>query len=1734
MGFAVDLAVQDEWAAGTPLPVDVVDLRQRVVARQLLSVGTPVAFELPPGEYAVRALLPSGHAVGGEFLPVDASRCTLRLGDLAPQPWLEASALLVPQRVTTFGSLDAPEYARAWLRLWCLRDGQWTIADWPDTQVERAAEGTRLVLNDLPADPCVLQLGNPPADCQMVRLPPGPRTAVVVQATPARQPRLVLSVLSPDPAAHALLGYLAIGAVHQADVIAETLTAPSVSWLGSVALGYHLIRKRAAPETWPECVLDRSTGTADGAVIASWHLLERMRSGATDGSVGAVRTAFSEAGALGLPVCTEGLRLLVEGFRLIEEAAIQGPVRERFAAATRCLAAADTAAPLLTFTGTRPDAPGMRHEPTTSVGATSLTSLRPAVTSHRRDWEPPQEAPGGFLFPHDMLEEAVDLLGDVRDWAASPARWDDVSDTLDSLTAALQEGELERFQDSLGRLEVYAPRHGPRRIGRQTELAPEPVRERVDTLIHLLSQRTPDARPTGAPTGQTPEPRTRAPQQEPDDGTDLVTAHDEAAYLLGEARRRHDISLLQECTDRMRQLLDECTETDPMRPLVLSNLGLALRTRHEWTGDTEALRESAERLNQAVGLTPPQDPQKASRLGNLCATLHNLYRETGDPEHLDLALAAGRVAVAVTSRDDDGLPIRIGNLLAVLLAAVPVAEDPDAILREMADTGRRAWDLTRSTPGRRGHWTSNYVLALRELYVRTGDASVADEAISIARALVEEAESLATPSHEYGVALTNLALVLYNRYRRTADPSDLAEAVAAGRRACRFEETPPREQAIRLTNLSLMLRAVHQVTGDDVHLTEAVDRGRAAVRLLNEGHPDRVAAEFNLGAALADLYGQTGDRGVLREAAHHQELALRTAPEGSWRDICQAGLGATLMLLYGDTGDVAYLSRAIGVKRSAWDSTPPSHPDAPGRASNLALALMADVARTGDIGIADEAVELARTAVQTTPSGHPDLAVHLSNLALVLQEHFQITGEVGTAEDALDAGRRAVAAASPADPRRPGSLANLAGALWAKHVRTGEMEPLDEAIRTGREVVRVTPAHHPDRAMYLSNLAALLDRRFGDTQETGPIAEAVRLARGALASTPEGHPDRLGRLSNLSLVLRSAWAQQQQRPELLEEALGLARTAVEQTPAEHGDRGGRLVNLANTLVEMYDLHREPDTLTSALAAYRAAAAHRASPLTVRTAAAADGGRLAARHQQWQHAVEDLSTAIGLLQRLAGQDNARTDQEHYLGRFRDLATDAAACAMAANAPLSAVALLERGRGVLLGRDLQSRIEVDRLRMASPVHAQTLEDLRREETSSPMDPVGTGSPLSMPQSLSLASATATAARRRAQDRRWEELVGQVRQLPGFQDFMGTPRQNDLLAVASEGPVAVINISEFRSDALLLTSEGVRSVRLPDALPAEVSRRARKFLSFETGTDEDAEEDVTDREAEITRILHWLWDAVTEPVLHALGLTGSTPSEEELPRLWWMPTGELSFLPLHAAGVYRTSDDDEKSVLDHAVSSYTPTLSALRYLRVRVGQRTTEGLRSGRDPLLAVLVPDSPEADPLPAVARDAARLVAERIETPVSRAAVLSELPAHPRVYFACHAFTDVEHPSAGYLLLEGGERLTVGEVSQLRLDGAQAAVLSVCHSSSTAPELADEAIHITAAFHLAGYAQVVGTLWSVPDNAAARVARLLYPAMTAPADEDPSLARELHTIVRQVRRRWSAYPSLWAPFVHTGV
>lgn len=283
---------------------------------------------------------------------------------------------------------------------------------------------------------------------------------------------------------------------------------------------------------------------------------------------------------------------------------------------------------------------------------------------------------------------------------------------------------------------------------------------------------------------------------------------------------------------------------------------------------------------------------------------------------------------------------------------------------------------------------------------------------------------------------------------------------------------------------------------------------------------------------------------------------------------------------------------------------------------------------------------------------------------------------------------------------------------------------------------------------------------------------------------------------------------------------------------------------------------------------------------------------------------------------------------------------------------------------------------------------------------------------------------------------------------------------------------------------------------------------------------------------RVLGWMWDTLVAPALDAA--LPRQAAEGPLPQVWWVPTGPLAALPLHAAGHHR---EGGPALVDRAISSYTPTAHALMAARARPGPRTDQDSR------LVVAVPAPPGARPLSSAAREA-EFVRGRApgattllaDTAAVRERVLEELPRHAWAHFACHAVPDPKAPSRSRLLLHdhAGTPLTVADVSALDLRGSRLAYLSACDTAVAGPRYRDEAIHLASAFQLAGFPHVISTLWQLPDRAAYVLAQEMYQALEEHLAAGEGVAAAVHAVTRRARREmFPRLPGVWAALVHVG-
>jgi len=101
---------------------------------------------------------------------------------------------------------------------------------------------------------------------------------------------------------------------------------------------------------------------------------------------------------------------------------------------------------------------------------------------------------------------------------------------------------------------------------------------------------------------------------------------------------------------------------------------------------------------------------------------------------------------------------------------------------------------------------------------------------------------------------------------------------------------------------------------------------------------------------------------------------------------------------------------------------------------------------------------------------------------------------------------------------------------------------------------------------------------------------------------------------------------------------------------------------------------------------------------------------------------------------------------------------------------------------------------------------------------------------------------------------------------------------------------------------------------------------------------------------------------------------------------------------------------------------------------------------------------------------------------------------------------------------------------MKLPKARLAYLSACSTAhSASSELIDEVTHIVSSFHIAGYPNVIGTLWPAQNEACQKMATDFYSTLS----KTDNLAESYRNAILGLMKQKPSQPMYWAPFIHFG-
>ena len=1200
---------------------------------------------------------------------------------------------------------------------------------------------------------------------------------------------------------------------------------------------------------------------------------------------------------------------------------------------------------------------------------------------------------------------------------------------------------------------------------------------------------------------------------------------------------------LQEAIRQSEEAVAATPVDHPDRARWLSILGYQLSTRFDLTGALEDLQEAIHRSEEAVVATPVDYPDRARWLSNLGNHLSTRFDRTGALEDLQEAIRRSEEAVAAIPVDHSDRARMLDNLGKHLSTRF----DRTGALEDLQEAIRRSEEAVAATPvdhPDRARMVNNLGYHLLTRFHRTGALEDLQEAIRRS----EEAVAATPVDHPHRAKmLNNLGEHLATRFHWTGALEDLHEAICRSEEAVAATQVDHPDRAGMVDNLGYRLLTRFHRTGALEDLQKAIHLGEEAVAATPVDHPHRAKMLNNLGEHLATRFHRTGGLEDLEEAIRLGKEAVAATPvDHPHRPMMLNNLGEHLSTRFNRTGALEDLQEAICRSEEAVAATPVDHPNRARMLNNLGEHLSTRFDRTGALEDLREAIRRCEEAVAATPVDFLGRAKRLNNLGGRLLTRFSRTGALEDLQEAIRRCEEAMATAPVGHPHCAGMLSNLGNLLLARFDRTGALEDLQKAIRRCEEAVAATPVDHPDRARRLHDLGQHLSTRFDRTGALEDLQEAICRSEEAVAATPVDHPDRARMLSGLRGHLLTRFDRAGVLEDL-QEAICRSEEAVAATPVDHPHHAWMLNNLGDSLSTRFDQSGNAEDYERACAAWDISAKSSIAHPVVCARSAHSATLAQIKLGRLQAAYSNSQSAIKLLHQASSRAIEREDQEYILGEVSGTSSLAASLVLETGEPPStALELLEFGCGIIAGYTFDARNDVSELGKKYPALCSRYEALQDELSS----------PVQMPEMENhvIPSMTSTGnhvTRRLEAVRELDELEAEIRHKDGFSRFQLPPLSADFITLAQSigGLIVAFSVSKLRSDAILVTQTEIRAIPLPE-LDYDTLEEKSGILS--DGVMKGPKRTMPHRLNTLKGVMLWLWKAAVEPVLQELNFIQDVSKHhgEPLPRIWWISSGRMGLMPIHAAGDY--ASDPKIITSNYVISSYTPTIKSLAYARRKASEQRRLGnnvlivgnsLGTSRTPGKGVLTEVRAETEAIEKIAKGAIG-TACTIPHPPFKKTVLDSLSSCNIAHFSCHGVTDPRNPCKSHLLLAGPgvtetDPLRIKELSNRNLDRSMLAYLSACHTANyTSETLLDESIHIASGFQLAGFPHVIGTLWEANDFKASEVATEFYKNLFDSLDsgrgfEDGIVAEALHRAVASLREEFEDNPILWAPFIHLG-
>ncbi|KAJ6564195.1 CHAT domain-containing protein [Mycena capillaripes] len=1025
--------------------------------------------------------------------------------------------------------------------------------------------------------------------------------------------------------------------------------------------------------------------------------------------------------------------------------------------------------------------------------------------------------------------------------------------------------------------------------------------------------------------------------------------------------------------------------------------------------------------------------------------------------------------------------------------------------------------------------------------------------------------------------LLNTGEQFWEDYKTSGDPVGIEAGIHAYQHAMNFTLPGDPVRAICLEHLGLALAERYHILRQLPDLESALEKYQEALKLFPIDFPGRARLVLRLASLFFKQYWRLKDAESLQSAVLYLEQSEALTPlDNLGKAIHLYRLGMVLQDHHNETGDLEYLVNAVDKFQQAVDLTPDDHPAKPAHLEKLGESFATKFMRLGNVSGLEAAMKRLQEAVDCAPANDPQKSWFQLNLARAFLMWFYRFGELQYLEDAIQKLRVALGSirrdhttrfdqclvelgnalqnrffrlgnvqdlndavmylegvtnkySSVDHPARALPITGLAWSLKNRYRRFGDLKDLDAAINKFEEAVDLTPSAHPTRHTSLAYLGIALRNRFTRLEDPNDINAAAKNLQEAVDLTPGDHRYRFWFLENFAGALFERYLKFRNFRDL-ETATKNLKQAVELTSENHFERAHCLQTLAQSLGYRYEILGNLDDLVQCHTYYIASFQNTAYNPRERWEAAFRWAVISEKFQQTEYCLAAITEALKVLPDILWIGHPISVRQEALQAYR-IAEATSAVTLACiklQHYAKAVKFLEQGLATTFQQTLQLKSDVEKLQ---PEDAESFRRLSLQlfNGTSGGDPI-------------------TTAHQR------NDLLTKVRSQPGLNNFLLPKPYSELYYAARDGPVIILNSHKNSCDAIIILKRvperdhaaySYRPTYLPASEPVSLSltvtleeletqrKQLRHLLrSCNVRTRGESEssrlfgrpEQMSSKnpQEQFSELLNWLWTRIVGPVYEILASNKIRGG-----RLWWLPTGAFTALPLHAC-----SETD-----DRFIHSYIATLGTLIDARNKKSNNTlarvgivgvTHTNTSGANRLLGV----KKEIESISSVIPDSQTQFLEGRQATVDR--VKRQLEERSWLHLACHGKQDLAQPTKSYLMLYEGS-LELETILRMPLSNSEVVFLAACQTAMGDNVLVNESFHLGGGFIAAGFRGAVGTLWSMSDADGPFVAKTFYLHLFRDSRQPQAsdAAEALHVAVKELRAQNVSYER-WVPFIHMGV